>query len=200
MIQWTWKEEAFPRADQSNSLHEKLVCKWKDLRTSLGGEPVYFANAMEPSGEDLVTVAYLRDTCEQGGLETLPILVDEIGIDARGRFLDLDDREIRQVFKLYPWEWIVHEEYGRKVVDGSTLWMEPVWKMLWSNKAILAVLWALDPGNPYLLPAQIEAPIVEHATRWLSGKPAKAARSSTACEAARTHDAHSEQERGCSRW
>jgi glutathionylspermidine synthase len=159
IIQWTWKEQVFPQADQFNSLHEKLIGKWKDLRTSLAGEPIYFANAMDSTGEDLVTVSYLRDTCERAGLTTLPIQIDDIGIDARGRFLDLDDREIRQVFKLYPWEWMVREEYGRNVVNGSTLWIEPLWKMLWSNKAILAVLWALDPGNPYLLPAQVDGPI-----------------------------------------
>ena len=47
-IQWSWKVALFPNADQFNSLHEKLVGKWKDLRTSLGGEAVYFANAMPP--------------------------------------------------------------------------------------------------------------------------------------------------------
>ena len=32
-------------------------------------------------------------------------------------------------------------------------WIEPVWKMMLSNKAILPVLWELFPGHPNLLPS-----------------------------------------------
>ena len=35
----------------------------------------------------------------------------------------------------------------------QTLWVEPIWKMLWSNKAILGVLWEMFPGHPNLLAA-----------------------------------------------
>ena len=38
---------------------------------------------------------------------------------------------------------------------GSLLWIEPVWKMLWSNKALLAILWELNPGHELLLPAYL---------------------------------------------
>src|SRR5437763_17055773 len=34
----------------------------------------------------------------------------------------------------------------------------PIWKMLWSNKAILAVLWELFPNHPNLVPAYLDAP------------------------------------------
>ncbi len=36
--------------------------------------------------------------------------------------------------------------------------MEPVWKMICSNKAILPVLWELFPGHPNLLPASFTIP------------------------------------------
>jgi glutathionylspermidine synthase len=32
-------------------------------------------------------------------------------------------------------------------------WIEPIWKMLLSNKGILPILWELHPGHPNLLPA-----------------------------------------------
>src|SRR4029079_15819295 len=38
----------------------------------------------------------------------------------------------------------------------ETLWMEPIWKMLWSNKGILPVLWRLFPDHPNVLPAFFE--------------------------------------------
>jgi glutathionylspermidine synthase len=37
-------------------------------------------------------------------------------------------------------------------------WIEPIWKMLLSNKALLAILWELHPGHPNLLPAYLNTP------------------------------------------
>jgi glutathionylspermidine synthase len=161
VIQWWWKEALFPQADQFNSLHEKLVAKWKDLRTHLDLEyPVHFAHAVEHSGEDAVTVAYLRDTAEAAGWHTRPLIMDEIGVDRQGRFVDQEDYLIRQIFKLYPWEWMTDERFGATIVEqlGNTHWIEPIWKMLWSNKAILALLYTFEPECPYLLPASLGAP------------------------------------------
>jgi glutathionylspermidine synthase len=36
--------------------------------------------------------------------------------------------------------------------------LEPAWKMLLSNKALLAILWQLFPDCPYLLPAYLDGP------------------------------------------
>jgi glutathionylspermidine synthase len=158
VIQWKWKEQVFPRHDQFNSLHDKLVGKWRDLRTTLNLDaPIYFANSVEPSGEDTVTVAYLRDTAEQAGFETLPLLIDDIGITEDGNFIDLEGLPIEQVFKLYPWEWMVNEAYGERIIAElpRTTWLEPIWKMMWSNKGILPLLHTFDPGNEYLLPATL---------------------------------------------
>jgi glutathionylspermidine synthase len=158
VIQWRWKEQVFPQHDQFNSIHDKLVGKWRDLRTALDpNKPLYFSNVVEPTGEDTVTMAYMRDTAEKAGFTTLPIAIDDIGITAEGRFVDLEDYPIDQIFKLHPWEWMANEAYGRQAIAElpRTTWLEPIWKMLWSNKAILALLYTFDPSNEYLLPATI---------------------------------------------
>ena len=64
------------------------------------------------------------------------------------------------VFKLYPWEWVLSDDFGKHVVRSlpETLWLEPLWKSLLSNKALLAVLWELYPGHPNLLPAYLDQP------------------------------------------
>lgn len=160
VIQWKWKEELFPEKDQFNSIHEHLVEKWKSLRAHYPSHHMHFANAQEMSGEDMVTVAYLRDTAHEGGFDTTPILMDDIGLDKNNRFIDMKDYPIQTIFKLYPWEWMVNEEYGKHVINNldQTTWLEPIWKMLWSNKAILPILWTLEPENPYLLPASYVRP------------------------------------------
>ena len=157
VVQWDWKEAVFPELDQFNSLHEKLIGRWADIRARLPGQRVWFTHAADPSHEDTITTTYMRDLAAQAGLETLAVVIDDIGIDARGRIVDGDDQLISAVFKLYPWEWIVGERYGPEIVRHlpETAWIEPIWKMLWSNKAILQVLWTMFPGHPNLLPASI---------------------------------------------
>jgi glutathionylspermidine synthase len=44
------------------------------------------------------------------------------------------------------------------LAGASTLWIEPPWKMLLSNKGILPVLWELYPGHPNLLEAHFDGP------------------------------------------
>lgn len=158
IIQWFWKEDVFPEADQFNSLHEKLVARWKSIADALQGRRVWFAHVADEAHEDTMTTTYLRDLAAQTGLETFGLLIDQIGIDADGRILDQDDYVISALFKLYPWEWLVAEEFGAAILPRlhETVWLEPAWKMLWSNKAVLAVLWDLFPGHPNLLPASFD--------------------------------------------
>ncbi|MGK5731636.1 glutathionylspermidine synthase family protein [Streptomyces sp. URMC 124] len=167
--QWFWMEDRFPGLDQWNSLHERLVDAWKRQAPLLPpGAPLYFAHsAGDELGEDLMTVAYLRETAEQAGLDTRAISMENIGWDAlSGRFVDERYAFIRSCFKLYPWEWLATDRFGAHALDtldngggtGSTLWIEPAWKMLLSNKALLAVLWELHPGHPNLLPAYLDGP------------------------------------------
>ncbi|GGX67635.1 glutathionylspermidine synthase family protein [Streptomyces minutiscleroticus] len=176
--QWFWMEERFPGADQWNSLHERLVDAWRRQAKLLPPGPLHFAHsAADELGEDLMTVAYLKETAEQAGLETEWLAVEEIGWDRlSGRFVDKRLRFIRSCFKLYPWEWLTADRFGPHVLEtldngggtGSTLWIEPAWKMLLSNKALLAVLWELYPGHPNLLPAYLDGPRELTATGWVA--------------------------------
>ncbi|WP_406414481.1 glutathionylspermidine synthase family protein [Streptomyces sp. NBC_01614] len=167
--QWFWMEERFPGADQWNSLHERLIAAWKKQSALLPpGSPLYFAySSADELGEDMMTVAYLKETAEQAGLDTGWISMEEIGWDRlSGRFVDTRLRFIRSCFKLYPWEWLTTDRFADHVLGtldngggtGSTLWIEPAWKMLLSNKALLAILWELYPDHPNLLAAHLDGP------------------------------------------
>ena len=160
VVQWQWKEDCFPGLDQFNSLHDKLVAKWRDIAPYLEERLVHFAHAREATGEDAVTTAYLMDTARSAGIDGQALLISDIGW-AQGRFWDLQGREIRTLYHLYPWEWLVHEPFGRHILEnqGRTAWIEPIWKMIWSNKAILPILWDLYPRHPNLLWASAQAPV-----------------------------------------
>jgi glutathionylspermidine synthase len=155
VVQWDWKEAVFPRGDQFNSLHDKLLAKWKGIAPSLKSRDIHFTHMNDRAGEDTITVAYLRDLAGQAGLRSTAIFTKDIGWNsATHRFVDLDSRPIDVLFHLYPWEWLVNEKFGPHIIESYDAmdWIEPVWKMMLGNKAILPVLWELFPDHPNLLP------------------------------------------------
>lgn len=155
VAQWFWLKDIDANGDQFNSIHERLIEAWKELRQR-DGRPLHFA-AMSGVVEDYITVEYLRDTAIQAGLTTQYLDVEQIGWDApRRRFVDLAGEPIQQVFKLYPWEWIIREEFGRHVLEAPVRWIEPAWKMLLSCKSILPLLYEKYPDSPFVLPASFE--------------------------------------------
>jgi len=155
IVQWQWLKDVDERGDQFNSIHERLIEAWQALRERDPG-PVHFA-AMAGVPEDYITVEYVRDTCIQAGFETAYLDVEQIGWDrAQRTFVDRAGRPIRRLFKLYPWEWVIRDEFGRNVLQAPTKWIEPAWKMILSCKSILPLLYDRHPDSPYLLPASFE--------------------------------------------
>ncbi|MCC6472740.1 MAG: glutathionylspermidine synthase family protein [Burkholderiales bacterium] len=158
VAQWFWLQDVFPERDQFNSLHEKLIERWGELRARLpGGCNVHFACTRDHE-EDAGNVDYLRDTAIQAGLRAPFLFIDEIGWSRTGRcFVDGADLPLEALFKLYPWEWMVRERFGPCLLERSCAMIEPAWKMMLSNKAVLALLWELNPGHPNLLPCYLDA-------------------------------------------
>ncbi len=151
VIQWEWLQCTAPQRDQFNSLHEALISTWGKL--GLHGA-VHFACAAD-SDEDRGTVDYLRDTALQAGLTPHFLTMEQIGWDG-GRFRDLEEAPIATLFKLYPWDWLMQEHFGQYIGAAPTRWLEPAWRMIVAGKGFLALLWALFPGHPNLLPAFLE--------------------------------------------
>lgn len=153
VAQWFWLQDTRPEADQFNSIHERLIEAWRRF----AGQTIHFSSIKEHD-EDAQTVLYLRDTATQAGVNTKPVFVEDIGWDDRQNcFVDLDGDRITRCFKLYPWEWLWHEEFGAHLAAEPVQFIEPTWKMLLSNKGLLPVLWELFPDHPNLLPAYEDA-------------------------------------------
>jgi len=163
VVQWDWLQELFPKLDQFNSIHEKLLAKWRELKPYVAN-PLHFTYLEPPdveNSEDLMTVSYLLDVASQAGIESVLMRIDDIGWDERQNcFIDLDGRPMQSIFKLYPWEWLLSDQFASQLLSSYTLtqWIEPIWKMLLSNKGILPILWELFPGHPNLLEAHFNGP------------------------------------------
>ena len=161
VTQWYWLEDALPDRDQWNMLHERLVQAWAGYAPAIPQRTVHFAVGANEPNEDWATVAYLRDAAREAELLDLGITMETIGWDdARQAFVDPFAKEIRTCFKMYPWEWMLRESFGRHVLDGSspTAWIEPAWKALAGSKALLPVLWEMFPNHENLLPAFFDGP------------------------------------------
>ena len=159
-FQWQWLEDqrnrnALPQqADQFNSIHEALVERFAELASRLP-PPLYFS-AVRESEEDQGTVSYLRDCAAQAGLHGAAIAIEDIGLSADGRFTDLDDTVIGSLFKLYPLEDLMREEFGAALPGAGVQLLEPAWKAVLSNKGILPLLWQRHGGHPNLLEAHFD--------------------------------------------
>ncbi|NKK63393.1 glutathionylspermidine synthase family protein [Rhizobium leguminosarum] len=136
-------------ADQYNSLQESLVEAFEQFSK----EPIFHFAAMTDNEEDRGTTVYLMDCAVQAGHRVELLDIREIGIDAQGRYTDLQDRVIDRCFKLYPWEFMLREPFARDLVRSGDVFVEPAWKAVLSNKGLLPLLWQRHPNHPNLLPS-----------------------------------------------
>lgn len=157
VIQWYWLQELFPDKDQFNSIHEKLIDYWKYLKNYMNPHYIYFASLTNI--EDVTNVEYMRDCAAQAGFETEFIPIQDVGwAEDIEEFIAADRSIMEYIFKLYPYEWILEDGFGEKLVRNGfrSQWIEPAWKILLSSKAILPVLWEMYPNHPYLLESYFE--------------------------------------------
>jgi glutathionylspermidine synthase len=162
VVQWYWLEQVKPHCDQFNSIHEKLIARWQELgerRRRIAPEAPLHLTGVFDEPEDRVTVEYMRDVAQQAGWRGVPLDIAEIGWNGEV-FTDLADNPIRFLFKLYPWEWLLRESFGEHLLTDRIGMVEPPWKMVLSNKAILPILWEMFPGHPNLLPASRERSVL----------------------------------------
>jgi glutathionylspermidine synthase len=156
VVQWFWLEDFDKKLDQFNSIHERLIDGWKFLKPQFKNETLYFS-CLDQFPEDFVNTSYLRECAIQAGIETDIIAVADIGWNG-SIFTNLEEKKINTIFKLYPWEWLFNEEFGKNIIKTDTLWIEPPWKILLSSKAILPILWELFPKHPNLLECYFDTP------------------------------------------
>ena len=157
IAQWVWLEDMYPKYDQFNSIHEKLIDAFNVVKRKMPIVSKLYFSSVKDHEEDLVTVEYMRDVAGQAGIETKHIYVEDIGFNPDiEKFVDLNDDAIEFMFKLYPWEWLLADEFGKYIRPAAIILFEPAWKMVLSNKGILPVLWEMFPGHKNLLPSYFD--------------------------------------------
>lgn len=164
IVQWFWLQDFKSSADQFNSIDEKLRAAWEWIHSKYQSSCYHFACLKDARGnisipqlrEDITNTAYVLDTASS--VKDLKYHFTDIGnITWSGNeFVDENKTPVETLFKLYPWEWMINEADPACFGESHVNWIEPIWKMLWSNKALLPILWQLYPDHPNLLPAYFE--------------------------------------------
>lgn len=174
ITQHNWSKQAkHSGKDQWNYLHEALAAAWQRNMEVLGrklGYPVetihFIHTSEEKSGEDYMNTVYMASTAEEAGYRTKVFYSEHLRTvvmhDGSIHYMDPDGEYIQVIFKLYPWEWLTwFKNIGgtdtSPLLRNAATWIEPPWKMLWSNKVLLVKLWELYGDDPvrreFLLPA-----------------------------------------------
>ena len=158
VFQWEWLEQSIEtglipeRCDQLNDLHESIVQAFPHLNVA----DLSHFSCNPDIEDDKGTINYLEECAQEAGLKTCFLAMEDIGLNEQGRFTDLDDQVISTLFKLYPWEWMMEEEFGSKILSSGVRFIEPPWKMIISNKGLMPLLWGMFEGHPNLLPSYFE--------------------------------------------
>lgn len=156
---------------QYNLIDETLTEVWQERFKP--GTLLHFASSGGFRHEDFGNLVYIMDNALRSGMQVKELQMQDIGLQVsppkvapfnglypnEKKFVDLQNEEIKNIFKLYPWEWMTEEEFGKELINvPGTQWMEPAWKMLLSNKAMLVKLWEMFPNHPLLLAAYAKQP------------------------------------------
>lgn len=145
-------------AGKLTSLTDKLPFGEKINQTINWYDLLLHFTAVGDCEEDFITCRYLQDTAIQAGLTTEFVDINDIGWENNAQcFVDAQGDKITNLFKLYPWEFLTAEDFANHLTQTKVNWIEPTWKMLLSNKAILPILWEMFPHHPNLLPCYFSA-------------------------------------------
>jgi len=146
VVQAEWLDSYCNHCDQFNGIHEMLIEAWKHF--GLWGHRVHFACGHAREAERAAS-DYLRDTAMQAGLETGFLHVEELRWNGK-RFMDQSAKPITVLCKLHPWKDLLQQALAQNIRPSGMRMIEPAWKMLLTNPALLPLLQQKFPDHENL--------------------------------------------------
>lgn len=158
-FQWLWFEQQLERgvlpagSDQFNGIFEALRDRFAEMFPR--GTDIHFTSLgdAEENYEDYATVEAMAYAAREAGMGAHYTELSTIGLTTEDQFADSESRVIGALFKLYPWEDILRDPFAKHIPGSQCRFIEPAWKAIVSNKAILPVLWEMFEGHDNLLPS-----------------------------------------------
>ena len=145
VVQWHWLRDTRPDADQFNSIHEKLVARWRQV-CQRAKNPLAACRAARGSRD----LQYpLTPRCKP--VETVALDIADIGWSGAD-FIDLDNAVISRLF-VYPWnaERSASDSQSRRGLDRA---VEDA-----SRKSSILPLLGSSSGHPNCCPPHTRVPL-----------------------------------------
>jgi glutathionylspermidine synthase len=148
IVQKHWLEQVHADKAQFNTIHNSLVAAWR----SFNAEVIHLTNfGTKDEEEEDLNITYIAETVKEAGRVAKVLKIENVLWDGKN-FRDPDNHIIKTVVKLYAWEDLINDVYRNYSHQTTMQIIEPIWKMVLSNKALLVLLWELFPNHPNLLP------------------------------------------------
>ncbi|CAF1216469.1 unnamed protein product [Adineta ricciae] len=148
-------------------MHRVLVRNWKNLNIR---SRVHLL--IDKYEDEMITALYMQSVMNEAGIETkLCVLLDDL-YWKDSAIVDNDGRQVTFVWKTWMWETVFIDHIDAQKERNVDQWtptdgdhprlsdillndrirvVEPLWKVITSNKALLPTLWSMFPNHPNLL-------------------------------------------------
>ncbi|CAF1281098.1 unnamed protein product [Rotaria magnacalcarata] len=152
-------------------LHRLLIKSWQKMCSHLNVKYVHLL--IDDDQDEILTARYMQYVLKEANIESkLSILFDNL-YWKDSKILDDEGNEVKLIWKTWMWE-TTFSDYLQAEKDGNLnkkingehprlcevllnddiKVIEPLWKVIPSNKAILPVLWSMFPDHPHLLTSE----------------------------------------------
>jgi glutathionylspermidine synthase len=153
-VQGDWLEDARARRilpDGAGGFGDFKASLMEAVKSQVRPGELFVATSDRGNWERYTNVNVFRWCAAQAGAETAWYPHDELKIGKDGAVLTPFGDRVGTLFKMRPWELMMHEAVGRAAAMGGCRVLEPFWKTLLQNKLILAVAWEIAEGHPNLI-------------------------------------------------
>lgn len=154
MAQKKWHKEVMSHKSQFNNIESEILSFFAKFSSqNYGIDFVHYSSAIL---EDISNMKYLSDLAKKAGLKSQVLDFMTISQDPDlSYFLDSEEVEIQNLYKNYPWHFLLSDDFAELIPYKKTNFMNPAWTYLLSSKEFLALIWKKHKGHPNLLEAYL---------------------------------------------
>ncbi|CAF1056846.1 unnamed protein product [Adineta ricciae] len=163
IIQKKWAEigELPSSFTSGRRLHQILVNNWKIMDITA---PIHLL--INDNQEEMLTALYMQSVLKEANVSSKLFIGTDQLFWKDDRIVDKDGELVQVVWKLWVWDTVLRDEQSAEHQDDEhprisdillheqIKIIEPFWKIITKNRALLSVLWEMYPNHSHLLRAE----------------------------------------------
>lgn len=168
IIQKNWLLEKYSKRvkagelTQLNELHEMYIEGYRQLKDTVKFNNLHMLKSSNNRTEELIESMYLKGLARKAGWNVIDMKLNDLSWnDKENIWVDYKDNLVTNISKNFSWDIIMSQRINKDFIIHSNennldVIVEPSWKTIMNNRAILPALWELHPENPTLSQAYID--------------------------------------------